>query len=354
MLSRNTYMEIYPTKIQNNIQNIIKNHNNYEYYFGIVKADSYGLGVGNTIDTVIKGGCNYLAVATYEEAINIRNYKKETPVLCLGPIPKEYIEECIKNNITITINSLEYLNEIIDLINKEVKVHIKLNTGMNRLGISNKEELKKVYEILENKKVNIEGIYSHIYDACNKEKYERQIEKYQELIKEIDITKIKIRHIAASETIVNYEKPKYINGCRLGLIMYGFTNCKERNLESTFKLKSEIIQINELKCGETVGYGGIYTAKGKEKIAVIPIGYEDGIIRKNIGRDVFINGKRYPIVGNVCMDMMFVKIDDTIQVHDIVEVLKDNEHVEEVAKHLDTISYEVMCSIGKRVPRIYK
>ena len=136
--------------------------------------------------------------------------------------------------------------------------------------------------------------------------------------------------------------------------MYGFTNCDKLELESTFKLKSEIIQINKLETGDTVGYGGIYTAKGKEKIAVIPIGYEDGIIRKNTGRDVYINNKRYPIVGNVCMDMMFVKVDDDVKVHDTVEVLKDIEHVEEVSKHLETISYEVMCSIGKRVPRIYK
>ena len=136
--------------------------------------------------------------------------------------------------------------------------------------------------------------------------------------------------------------------------MYGFTNIKELSLESTFKLKSEVIQINELLEGETLGYGGMYMAKEKTKIAVVPLGYEAGIIRKNTGRDVFINNKRYPIIGNVCMDMLFVKIDDSVKLHDAVEVLKDIEHVEEVAKHLDTIGYEVMCSIGKRVPREYK
>lgn len=134
--------------------------------------------------------------------------------------------------------------------------------------------------------------------------------------------------------------------------MYGFTNCKELKLESTFKFKSEIIQINELEKGETLGYSGMFKAKDKTKIAVVPIGYEDGIIRKNTGRDVFINNKRYPIIGNICMDMMFVKVDDDVALHDTVEILRDNEHVEETAKYLETISYEVMCSIGKRVPRI--
>ena len=353
MLSRNTYMEVDLDKIKSNVKKIKNKYNDYEYYFGVVKADCYGLGYAKTVKSIIEGGVNYLAVATYEEAIIVRNEFKEIPILCLGIIPKEYLEESIKNNITITINSLEYLNEIKSELNENVKVHIKLNTGMNRLGISNEEELKEVYEILENSKINIEGIYSHIYDACNEERYQKQIEKFQELIKEIDIEKIKIRHIAASETIVNYEKPSYINGCRFGIIMYGFTK-ENLNLESTFKLKSEVIQINTLEEGETVGYGGMYTAIEKTKIAVVPIGYADGIIRRNTGRDVFINDRRYKIVGNICMDMMFIKVDDEVKVHDTVEILKDINHVEETAKHLDTIEYEVMCSILKRVSRIYK
>lgn len=354
MLSRNTYIEVYSNKIENNVRKIVKNYNDYKYYFGVVKADSYGLSVENTVNSIISGGCNYLAVATFEEALKIREKYKEISILCLGIIPKEYLNECIENNITITINSIHYLNEIHDLLSEKLKVHIKLNTGMNRLGIKNKEELKKVFRILDDKKVNIEGIYSHIYDVGNENRYKEQIKNYEEFINQIDVTKIKIKHISASDALTNYEKPEFINGCRLGIIMYGFTNNKELNLESTFKLKSEVIQINELEKGEKLGYGGMYIAKEKTKIAVVPIGYEDGIIRKNTGREVFINNKRYPIVGNVCMDMMFVKIDDDVKLHDTVEILKDNEHVEETAKHLETISYEVMCSIGKRVPRIIK
>ena len=137
--------------------------------------------------------------------------------------------------------------------------------------------------------------------------------------------------------------------------MYGFTNYKSLELESTVKLISEVEQIHKLNEGDTVGYGGTYKAKiNGEKIAVIPIGYADGIIRKNKGRDVYINNKRYEIVGNICMDMLFVKVDDDVKLHDKVLILKDNKHIEEVAEHLDTITYEVLCSIGKRVPRIYK
>ena len=135
--------------------------------------------------------------------------------------------------------------------------------------------------------------------------------------------------------------------------MYGFTSDKDLNLKSTFSLHSRVIQINNLKKGDKVGYNGIYVAEGNEKIAVVPIGYADGVIRKNTGRDVYINDKRFPIVGNICMDMLFVKIDDSVKVNDEVVLLKDINHIEEVADYLETIPYEVMCLVSKRVPRIY-
>lgn len=134
--------------------------------------------------------------------------------------------------------------------------------------------------------------------------------------------------------------------------MYGFSEKIE--LQSPIKLYSEIVQIHNLKKGEVVGYNGIFKAKEDTRIGVVPIGYADGIIRKNTGRFVYINNNKYKIVGNVCMDMLFVEIDENVHLYDKVEILKDNEHIEEVAKYLETIPYEVLCEIGSRVPRIYK
>ena len=125
------------------------------------------------------------------------------------------------------------------------------------------------------------------------------------------------------------------------------------NLLSTFRLVSEVIQLKYLKKGDTVGYDGAYRAKKDEIIAIVPIGYADGIIRANKGRFVYINNKKYQIVGNICMDMLFIKVDQTIKVKDKVIIIKDIKHIKEIAKHLNTIEYEVLCSIGKRVPRIY-
>lgn len=351
--NRNTYAVINVKNIRENIKKIINCYNNYSYYIGIVKADNYGHGGIESVEAVIDGGCNYLAVATLDEALKIRENIKNIPILCLGPVPCEHISLCIKNNITITINSLEYLKELEKYNIEKIHVHIKINTGMNRLGISNIEELQDVINILNKKNALIEGIYTHLYDADNKEIYEKQLSKFKEIINSIDISNIKIIHMAASDGIVNYTKPDFINGCRIGIMMYGFTKNKSLNLQSTFSLYSEVIQINTLNKGDTLGYNGIYEAKQREKIAVVPIGYADGIIRKNTGRDVYINDQRYKIVGNICMDMLFIQIDDSVHLHDKVVILKDISHIEEVAKYLETIPYEVMCMIGKRVERKY-
>ena len=350
---RNTYVQIDLQNIKENVQKIIKKYSNYKYYFGVVKADCYGHDDVKTVKAIIDGGCNYLCVATLEEALEIRKKIEDIPILCLGVILKDYIDICKTKNITVTIPSLEYVKKLKNENIENLKVHIKINTGMNRLGIKESEELKEVYKILEKKKANIEGIYTHIYEANNKQKYDKQIEKFEELLENIPKERIPIIHTSASEAMSNYNKIDDVNGCRLGIIMYGFTENKELNLKSTFSLKSQVIQINNLKPGETVGYNGKYIAKENEKIAVVSIGYADGILRKNTGRTVFINEKEYKIVGNICMDMLFVKIDDTVKLYDTVEILKDIEHIESVAKYLDTIPYEIMCSIGKRVPRKY-
>ena len=354
MLARNTYLEINLKGIEKNIKRLIRMYPEYEYHFGVVKADCYGQNGIKTVKAVIKGGCNYLAVATLDEALDIRKKINDIPILCLGVVSSQYIETCVQNNITVTVSSLEYLKEVVDEEPECLKVHLKINTGMNRLGINDNGELKEAIRVIKNNNIVLEGIYTHIYDASNKERYLNQITKFKEIMKDVNLQEIPIVHISASEALVNYEKPEFVNGCRFGIIMYGFTESEDVILEGTAKLISEVIQIHSLEKGETVGYNGAYKAEKDTKIAVVSIGYADGIIKRNTGRNVYINDKPYKIVGNICMDMMFIEVDDEVQVHDKVYILRDNEHIEEVARHLDTITYEILCSIGKRVPRIYK
>ncbi len=348
---RNTYLEINLNNIKYNVDKLIKRYNNYKYFFGVVKADSYGHHDIEVAKTIIKSGINYLAVATLDEALELRKEIKDTPILCLGIIDSKYIDLCIKNNITVTISNVDYIKELKE--NNNLKIHIKINTGMNRLGVKTKYDFNEIIKIAKMKNFIIEGIYTHIYNANNKDDTNKQFKLFEEITKDINLNEIPIIHITASEATEYYPKKEYVNGCRLGISMYGLVDYKNIDFKNTFSLYSEVIQINEVE-NETVGYNGAYTANGKERIAVIPIGYADGIIRKNTGRYVYINNKKYNIVGNICMDMLFVKVDESVKVHDKVEIIKDIEHIKYIANYLDTITYEVICSISKRVPRIYK
>ncbi len=349
---RNTYVEVYLDNIKNNVEQIIKYCQGYKYYFGVVKADCYGHYSNEVVKKIIDGGCNYLAVSSLEEALKIRKEINDIPILCLEVIDNQYLSICKENNITITIPSLEYFDSL-DLNNlASLKVHIKIDTGMNRLGINDSKELDIIYQKLSKSKIKLEGLYTHIYHASDKTKTENQLTKFLTLTKNIPLQTIPIIHLTASDATMLYPKPSFANGCRLGIAMYGFTK-SNLNLLPTFKLVSEIIQLKYLKKGDTVGYNGAYCAKKAEIIAVVPIGYADGIIRANKGRFVYINNNKYKIVGNICMDMLFVKVDKNVKIKDKVVVIKDIEHVKEIAKHLNTIEYEVLCSIGKRVPRIY-
>ena len=345
---RNTYVNIYLSNIKNNVKKVIEKHKEYNNYIGVVKADSYGHCDNKVVKAIIDGGCNYLAVATLDEALEIRNEFKDIPILCLGLINEEYIDVCLENDVAITVDDYQYVKNI---SNKKIKVHIKINTGMNRLGVKTKEEFNKIYNEIINSSLILEGIYTHMYNPDDKLITKKQEETFEHIVSDINLNDIKMIHLGASQYTLNYPKKKYVNTCRLGIIIYGLVE-NDLNLKSTFSLESEVIKINTLD-NESVGYDGKYKATNKELIAVVPIGYADGIIRKNTGRTVFINNKEYPIVGNICMDMMFVKIDESVSVHDKVIVLKDIDHIIEVSNYLETIPYEIICSISKRVPRIY-
>lgn len=345
-MMRQTYELINLKKLENNIKTIVNSSKEYKYHIAVVKANCYGLGI-KCVKSILLGGANYLAVSSLDEALKVRKIT-DTRILVLEPIDTKYINIANKNNITLTISSLEYLNKV---KNKIFTCHLKINTGMNRLGIGTKEELNEIYKIINESNIKIEGIYTHIYKSTDSTLTESQFKRFENITSDIDLSKIEIVHIPNSDTITNYKKKDYVNGCRMGIIMYGFNN--KLALNSVFTLKSKIIEIKKIKKDETVGYDGKYKANKDEYIGIVPIGYADGIIRKNTGRFVYINNNKYKIVGNICMDMLFVLIDKTVKVNDTVEIIKDNQHINEIAEHLETINYEVMCDVSSRVDRKY-
>lgn len=349
MSYRNTYVKINLQNIHDNIQKIINTYQGYKYYIGVVKADSYGHNSDKVIQKIIDAGCNYLAVSSLDEAMEIRS-KFSIPILCLGIIHPEYMDICEKNNIDVTITNLDYV-ELIK--NYHINVHIKIDTGMNRLGIKDKDEFNATIKLINNSNLNLKGIYTHIYDADNEENTIKQINKFKEITSDIDLNSIDMVHIAQSATLLNYPKIDICNGCRLGIIMYGLID-NNLSLKPTIKLESEIIEIKHIHKGETVSYNGNYVADKDEIIGIVSIGYADGVNRKLSGSYVYINNKRYQIIGNICMDMLMVKIDNLVKLYDKVIIYKDINHIIELSNYLDTIPYELICNITKRVPRIYE
>ena len=381
---RKTYAIIDEDKLKNNIKEIKAKYDNYKYYIGVVKNNAYNHGI-KIINSLIEGGINYLAVSSLEEALDARKYNSKIPILCLEVIDLDYIYDCINNNVTITVESLEYLEKLNKIkLDFPVKIHLKLNTGMNRLGISEVKEVNKCVSIIsENKKLILEGIYTHFATSGISDKYyDDQMKKFQELTKDIDLTSIPIVHLGRSLTLVNHDKPDFVNGIRLGIIMYGFSQSikedtslrgklraikrkklikkfnisktyltNDLNLKTAFSLYSNVMTIKKVKNKEFVGYGANFFADRDIKVAIIPIGYADGVTIKY--KNVSIKGQKYQIIAD-SMDMLMVKVDNTVKIGDKVEIFGENISIREASRNNGCNSYRLFNMITNRVPRIYK
>ena len=367
---RNTYALINLTNLANNIKEIINNYP-YEYYFGVCKANAYGHGY-ETIKVMEKSGINYFCVATLEEAIEIRKLTKK-PILCFGYVNINDIDLVIKNNITLSIISFDYFNELLK-VNPNINVHLKINSGMNRFGVKNKEEVLEIVNKLNKSNMHLEGIYTHLATSGVSDiYYDRQISNFEEITSLINLKEIPIVHLFNSISVARHKKLAYANGIRLGLMIYGFTfkmniskltelkrklfykNISETMLTNNLSLKkvlslhSEVININKLTKGEFVGYGAKHIANDNEFIAVVAIGHADGIT--NCYKKVKINNKFYKIVA-ICMDYIMVLVDNSVKIHDKVSLICD-ELV--IGKDIYGDSpHHLLVSISERVKREYK
>lgn len=376
---RKTYIEIDEEILKNNVKNIRENYNSYKYFFGVVKGNAYGHGF-HTVNALISGGINYLAVATPEEALKVREFNKEIPVLCLEPADESAVEIMAKNNITFTVDSIESLNNLLKT-NADIKVHIKIDSGMNRLGFKNPEELENAYRLMiNNEKITIEGIFSHFATSgINDSYYNAQINNFLNIVKEagIDLKDIPIVHLDRSLTFVHHKKAEFVNGIRIGICMYGFsqsltppTGLKKikRNLfvknksddiifknnlqlQTAMKFYSTVIAVKKISKSEFAGYGAEYISSENGYVATIAAGYYDGI--PSGLKSVAINGKKYEIIGEHCMDMICIKADESIKIGDRVEIFGDTVSVKQAAASSHISSYKLLCGVSSRVPRIY-
>lgn len=385
-MHRKVYVEVDLKRIGINVSNIIKKYNDYDYYFGVVKGNAYGHGYG-IIPTLIENGINYLAVSSLDEAIHARLVDKKIPILVMEPVDIKDIPLCQENKLTITVSSYNYLQDLAKLPTCNIKVHIKINTGLNRLGIGEKVELKRVYdEIALKPGIFIEGIYTHLATTgLLDDMYDKQVKRFMNLTSTIDLQKIPIVHIGRSATLEVKEKLPFANGVRIGALMYGISQtfrdysafkgylrkmrdvCVKRKLNISksslfndldvaigFVLKAPVIEINRVYKGETVGYGGIFKVENDTYIAVIPVGYKDGIHLACRKLKICINGKLYPIVGIVNMCMITVEVDAEVNVGDECVIIGGEVCIKDIAVLTRSTPYVVMTAISSGISRIYK
>lgn len=320
----------------------------------VVKANAYGHGSIEVTNYLHKKGVDYFAVSLLEEALELRKEFHDIEILVMGVVDKKDFSIASKFNITVTIANFDQVEEV--KLDKQLKVHLKVDTGMNRLGFKTDIEIAKVCEILcKNEMFYVEGIYTHFSTADgDHDYYLKQLNRFKVILALLD-KKFEMVHISNSSSSIKYESEyDFTTHTRLGISLYGLTLDEDMDfLKNTYQLKTRIASIKKLRAGDKVGYGATYTALRDEVIGVLPIGYADGFIRANNPGDVEINGKRYPIIGRICMDQMFIRIDDSITKGNDVILFGNEVSIDEVADRLNTINYEIICQITYRVPKVY-
>lgn len=341
-------------------------------FLGVMKADAYGHGAVPLSHALVELGAGYLAVSNLEEAVQLRRGGSRVPILILGYTPPMYAENMIYLDLTQEVHSLEYarqLNETLGGTNFILNVHLKLDTGMTRIGFTaydNEQALEEMVEAAQLPHLHVEGAFMHFSAADSRAEADRAYTKlqYQRFCDALDYLKARgivpeIRHCCNSGATLLY--PEYaMDMVRPGVMTYGLNPSADTagilDLKPLLSLYTTVSQIRNIPAGTDVGYGRTYTTPTDRKLAVLAMGYADGLLRSLSGRAQFLlRGHLVPVVGRICMDLCMVDITDVpdVRVGDEVTVIGAERPCEILADQLGTISYEVLCSISKRIPRIY-
>ena len=364
---RDTYLEINLKEVSENIKKIKEYLKGKAEIAPVLKADAYGEGAEHFKEILEENHIKIIAVALTDEAITLRNSGFEQKILILNELLESDLEDIIQYNLTPRISVYEIaekLNELAQKENKIINIHIEIDTGMGRTGIKPSEAEEYAKKIKQLKNLKIEGIFTHFASADSNPEYtDLQIKVFNSTVKKLEKQGIKFKYIhsSASSGILHCLDKIKGNLIRPGITIYGYMPSEDTpnkiGVKPTATLKSKVVYIKTVEKGTSISYGGRYITQRESKIATIPIGYADGIRRtlSNKGR-VYINGKYAPIVGSVCMDDFMVDVTDiqNIKVGDEV-IIWDNKNItlDEIATLCDTINYEILCTIGKRVVRKY-
>ncbi len=338
---------------------------------GVVKADAYGHGATIVSKTLIENGADMLGVAILNEAIELRKAGYTVPILILGYTNSEQYAELIRFGIEQTIYDYEMavlLSEEAKRQKEKVKIHIKIDTGMRRLGFEpNVESVDTILRISKLENLDIVGIFSHFSEADSKDKQfsEEQYRKFMWVCERLDDANliIPIKHIANSAAIIDLPET-HMDMVRAGIMLYclspSIENIRAADLKQAMTLKARISNVKSISAGESVGYGRAYFADKPTVVATLPIGYADGYTRKLTGKGyALVHGKKARLIGRICMDqcMLDVTAIEDVRIGDEAVLFGEQGDkritIDELAMKLGTINHEIVCSISRRVPRVY-
>lgn len=338
----------------------------------VVKADGYGHGAVQTAKAAVEAGADYLGVAILDEALQLRKAGIESPILVLGYTAPHAVEAAIRHRIALTVFSDEVLDRIIECANRweqAAVIHIKIDTGMSRLGLTDlRETAAMVRKASQSPFVQVEGIFTHFAQADHDDTSyaEKQFDAFTTMLSHLEQEglHIPIAHCCNSAAAQRFPR-MHMDMVRIGISLYGLLPSPDMKgaaigLRQAFQWKTTVASMKKLSANQQVGYGGTFSTERESLIATIPVGYADGFSRRLSNRgSAIVNGQRAAVAGRICMDQTMLDVTDLghVRVGDEVVLYGGTEEayisIDEVADLLQSINYEIVCTVGKRVPRVY-
>lgn len=334
----------------------------------VVKANAYGHGAVHVAQAALQGGASWCGVARIEEALELRRAGLNCPILLLGYTPPARLEQALQERVSLAVWNAEQIEQAAraaDRTRLPARLHLKVDTGMSRLGVQSEEAPALAKQLAETPGVIPEGIFTHFAKADERDPSttQRQENLFQDVINNLEAQGIRPQLVHAANSAASLTRPSaWYDMVRAGIAIYGLhpsTECPlPESLRPALSWKSVLSMVKVLPPGRGLSYGHEYFTQKNERIGTIPVGYADGF-RRTPGNQVLVGGQLAPIVGRVCMDQVLVQLDGVPQTREgdpVVLIGKQGKQrisAEQVAKRWGTINYEVVCGIGPRVPRIY-
>ena len=364
---RDTWAEVDLDRVKMNVKRI-KGHLPEDVEFiAVVKANAYGHGDLQVAEAALEAGASMLAVAFMDEALALRKKGITVPILVLGASRPEDVNIAAEEGIILTVFQEDWLEKAQDVLKNDaaLMLHIKIDTGMGRIGIRSIEELKAVERLIEeDSRLQLHGIYTHYAtaDELDDAYFNKQHAMFREMLSSME-NQPPVVHSSNSAAALMHADARF-NAVRVGIAMYGLAPSMQIapelpvDLQDSFTLHSRLVHVKKLEKGEKVSYGATYEAPEEIWVGTLPIGYADGWIRRLQGQEVLVDGKRSPIIGRICMDQCMVRLPNEVPVGTIATLIgsqgEETISINEIASKLETINYEVPCIISSRVPRLYR